>query len=162
MIAADLIAKAKTAHHSAGQPLATRIADTTTDPEVRAHFRMMALAVKISRANRDARIAAEAAYERECADYAAQGYRPATCIHGTSLWVDFDPMCAWCESDIDPATWDLAAAISTARKIEADHRRKLAAALEYINALGIAGEQVGEIFDEVIRQRDAATAAALA
>lgn len=38
-----------------------------------------------------------AAYEAECAEYAAQGYRPYSCFHGTSLWVDYDVMCGPCE-----------------------------------------------------------------
>lgn len=38
-----------------------------------------------------------AAYDAECAEYAAQGYRPHTCFHGTSLWVDYDVMCGPCE-----------------------------------------------------------------
>lgn len=36
-------------------------------------------------------------YERECAEYYEQGYRPQYCFHGTSLWVDYDPICGECE-----------------------------------------------------------------
>lgn len=54
-------------------------------------------AVNIARKER-ARIAERvAAYRRECADAAAEGYRPSHCIHGTYLWVDYDPICAGCE-----------------------------------------------------------------
>jgi hypothetical protein len=37
------------------------------------------------------------AYDAECAEYAAQGYRPYSCFHGTSLWSDYDVMCGACE-----------------------------------------------------------------
>lgn len=38
-----------------------------------------------------------AEYDAECAEYAKQGYRPYSCFHGTSLWVDYDVMCGACE-----------------------------------------------------------------
>lgn len=38
------------------------------------------------------------AYERECEEYARDGYRPQHCIHGTYLWTDYDPICGGCES----------------------------------------------------------------
>jgi hypothetical protein len=36
-------------------------------------------------------------YERECAEYARQGYRPHYCIHGTNQWTDYDNICGPCE-----------------------------------------------------------------
>lgn len=38
-----------------------------------------------------------AEYKAECAEYAAQGYRPYSCFHGTSLWSDYDAICGACE-----------------------------------------------------------------
>ena len=38
-----------------------------------------------------------AKYERDCEDYAKDGYRPSRCFHGTYLWTDYDPMCGPCE-----------------------------------------------------------------
>lgn len=38
-----------------------------------------------------------ATYEADCAEYAKDGYRPAHCFHGVSLWTDYDPMCGPCE-----------------------------------------------------------------
>jgi hypothetical protein len=38
-----------------------------------------------------------AEYEEECNEYAKQGYRPRTCIHGTNQWVDYDAICGACE-----------------------------------------------------------------
>lgn len=38
-----------------------------------------------------------AEYEASCESYAKDGYRPAHCFHGVSLWTDYDPMCGPCE-----------------------------------------------------------------
>lgn len=38
-----------------------------------------------------------AEYEEECNEYAKQGYRPRTCIHGTNQWTDYDNICGGCE-----------------------------------------------------------------
>lgn len=45
-----------------------------------------------------------AEYERECEEYARAGYRPRTCIHGTYLWTDYDPICGRCEDGSLPDT----------------------------------------------------------
>ena len=41
-----------------------------------------------------------AVYERECKEYAEQGYRPHYCRHGVNLWVDYDPICGYCEEGL--------------------------------------------------------------
>src|SRR5699024_12273592 len=43
------------------------------------------------------------AYMREVEEYAADGFRPETCFHGTNLWGEADPMCGSCEDgEFDP------------------------------------------------------------
>lgn len=37
------------------------------------------------------------AYDEEVLEAAKDGYRPSHCIHGTNLWVDWDPICGPCE-----------------------------------------------------------------
>lgn len=44
-------------------------------------------------------------YLRECEEYAEQGYRPATCFHGTSLWTDYDNICGPCEDSMYDPRW---------------------------------------------------------
>lgn len=36
-------------------------------------------------------------YLEECESYRRDGYRPAYCEHGTSLWTDYDNICGPCE-----------------------------------------------------------------
>lgn len=36
-------------------------------------------------------------YLEEVAEYREEGYRHPRCFHGTSMWVDYDPMCFGCE-----------------------------------------------------------------
>lgn len=36
-------------------------------------------------------------YLEECKEYADSGHRHPYCFHGTSMWVDYDPMCGGCE-----------------------------------------------------------------
>src|SRR5699024_1477871 len=43
------------------------------------------------------------AYMLEVEEYAADGFRPETCFHGTNLWGEADPMCGSCEDgEFDP------------------------------------------------------------
>ncbi len=44
-----------------------------------------------------------AAYERECKEYAEQGFRAHYCRHGVNLWVDYDPICGYCEESLTEA-----------------------------------------------------------
>lgn len=37
-------------------------------------------------------------YEEERRDEAKRGYRMHYCVHGTNLWVDYDPICGGCEN----------------------------------------------------------------
>jgi len=43
-------------------------------------------------------------YRAECKAWAKQGFRPQYCIHGTNLWVEYDPICGYCEADELPDT----------------------------------------------------------
>lgn len=36
-------------------------------------------------------------YEQEAREYLKEGFRPERCPHGVNLWVDYDPICGWCE-----------------------------------------------------------------
>jgi hypothetical protein len=68
-----------------------------------------------------------AAYDAECADYAKQGYRPYSCFHGTSLWVDYDVMCGACEDGygwFDPMLYRQLA-ISEAKRAYAEFDERL-------------------------------------
>lgn len=38
-------------------------------------------------------------YLQECHSLAEDGYRPATCFHGTNLWTDYDNICGPCEEE---------------------------------------------------------------
>lgn len=38
-----------------------------------------------------------AEYQRDMDDLRKEGYGPSHCFHGTSLWVDYDPICGYCE-----------------------------------------------------------------
>jgi hypothetical protein len=67
------------------------------------------------------------AYERDCADYAKDGYRPAYCFHGTNLWVDYDAMCGACEDGygwFDPMLYRQLA-ISEAKRAYEDFEERL-------------------------------------
>lgn len=44
--------------------------------------------------------AREVEYEEECREDARQGYRAHYCIHGMNLWVDWDPICGYCEEGL--------------------------------------------------------------
>jgi hypothetical protein len=41
--------------------------------------------------------AAWAQWEESAAEYAAEGYKPHRCFHGTNLWTDYDNICQGCE-----------------------------------------------------------------
>lgn len=99
----------------------------------------MALLWRIRR--RDAR------YEEECREYAKQGYRPHYCPHGTDLWVDWDPICQWCEEsltqreealmlarDIDMEVYDRSCIYSMFIDQAADDRSEAADNLRYVYA----------------------------
>jgi hypothetical protein len=67
------------------------------------------------------------AYDAECAEYAAQGYRPYTCFHGTQLWSDYDVICGACEDGLgwfDPMLYRQMA-ISEAKAAYADFEERL-------------------------------------
>jgi len=49
-----------------------------------------------------------AGYEEQRSAYARAGFRPRRCYHGVDLWVDYDPMCRWCEDDSLPRYWETA------------------------------------------------------
>lgn len=44
--------------------------------------------------------AQRAEWEESAGQYAREGFRPRTCVHGTSLWVDYDPICGPCEDGL--------------------------------------------------------------
>jgi len=46
--------------------------------------------------------ARDAAWEEDARAAARQGFRPHYCKHGTDLWVDYDPICGWCEEELTP------------------------------------------------------------
>lgn len=45
-------------------------------------------------------------YREMVEEYRAKGYRAPRCIHGTNLWVEYDPICHYCEdyglNEFDP------------------------------------------------------------
>ena len=59
-------------------------------------------------------------YERECREYAADGYRPHYCLHGVNLWTDYDNICGWCEEG-EPTRLDfMAEALWNSKKFSED------------------------------------------
>lgn len=39
-----------------------------------------------------------AEYDEYCESHYRRGYRPEHCPHGVNLWVDYDPICGYCEN----------------------------------------------------------------
>src|SRR5690606_19910054 len=41
-----------------------------------------------------------AAYQRDMDDLLKEGYGRSHCFHGTNLWVEWDPICGYCEAGL--------------------------------------------------------------
>lgn len=78
-----------------------------------------------------------AEYEKECEEWAAQGFRPERCIHGTYLWTDYDPICGECEQALDKHEQ----AIMSALWSFADFQRRLVGAYAFMNLVADEGDQ---------------------
>jgi hypothetical protein len=87
------------------------------------------------------------AYQRDCEDYRKDGYRPAYCFHGTSLWHDYDVICGSCEDYGNYWNYEVYARMSLDmahhRVAQSDERTKhlmelmrLGAPVEHVLALG--------------------------
>lgn len=59
-------------------------------------------------------------YDEECRRWWARGYRPHYCFHGMNLWVDWDPICGYCEMDY--TVYDQALAMAHEQVDEFDRR----------------------------------------
>ena len=70
-----------------------------------------------------------AEYAKACKEWAEQGLRPAYCIHGTYLWVDYDCACYRCEGDYRS---DLEQAVDLARNWQEkdEHKARIARLIE--------------------------------
>lgn len=94
-------------------------------------------------------------WEEHAAEAARQGYRPHYCPHGTNWWVDYDPMCYWCEMGITIYE----RAIEEARRLDAEDRRLVKAAAEMFAAMRESGalqsevEEFGNILGSILSRR---------
>jgi hypothetical protein len=64
----------------------------------------------------------EAEYQREVEQAHKEGFRPHYCPHGTNLWVDWDPICGYCE-DGEPNVYDMAITWAKAAIYKSNQRR---------------------------------------
>lgn len=70
-------------------------------------------------------------YANACADYSRDGFSPAYCLHGASLWVDYDIPCGYCETyGSDYLESPLSIALREARRRVAESNRRQSAAID--------------------------------
>ena len=70
-------------------------------------------------------------YASACADYRRDGFGPAYCLHGASLWVDYDIPCGCCETyGSDYLESPLSIALREARRRVAESNRRQSAAID--------------------------------
>lgn len=81
--------------------------------------------------------AERASYEEEMDELRKQGYGPSHCIHGTSLWVEWDPICGYCEEGVSDYQVALGRAFS--RYDEVDKMLKA-----YVAAAKVFGDELTE------------------
>ena len=83
-------------------------------------------------------------YEQACIEWAAEGFRPHYCIHGTNLWVDWDPICGKCEAALSNEEIALDAAIGAV----ASSNRRFKAVAEFSH-LFHAESIRHEVYDQI-------------
>lgn len=83
----------------------------------------------------------EEAYDEYCRDlYESKGYGPEYCIHGTSLWTDYDNICGGCESGYSNEELAEAYADNYMRKFK-DHVDHFNKAVLSINQMNLTAPQ---------------------
>jgi|SRR5690606_4872064 len=86
-----------------------------------------------------------AAYQRDMDDLLKEGYGRSHCFHGTNLWVEWDPICGYCEAGL--TLHEMALGRAHTRYEEVDKKLKA-----YVAASTAFGEEVTRpLLDEVNR-----------
>lgn len=91
-------------------------------------------------------------YLASCESYRRDGYRPATCEHGTNMWTDYDNICGPCEDGLtmgDPIQRRQFALDSAKRREE--KIKALINAASTLRDLLPRWEIPGEVWEEVTR-----------
>lgn len=90
--------------------------------------------------------AERAEYEAEMDELRKEGYGPSHCIHGTSLWVEWDPICGYCEEGVSDYQVALGRAFS--RYNEVDKMLKT-----YVEASKVFGDELTKPMVEEVNRR---------